>query len=78
MPDGGDHRPDEEVADADGAAEAHHPQRHHPSPDLLVHPGLQGRVEGGDEREIEGPDHRDHRYAGAGLRCSAKATRQAA
>ena len=32
MPTADDHRPDEQVADAHGAAEAHDPQRHDPAP----------------------------------------------
>ena len=34
--DGGHHRTDDEVADAHGAAEAHHPQRHDAAPHVLV------------------------------------------
>ena len=55
--DGLDHRPDQQVPDADGAAEAHHPQRHDPAAHVLVQAGLQRRVQRGDEGEVEGARH---------------------
>ena len=68
--------PIEQVADADRAAEAHHPQRHDPAPHVLVHAGLQRRVQGGDEREVEGArdGHVDVRRARG---CAAARTRTA-